>query len=278
MDSRYATPLFDLFRRGEVSHDVRMLAARGILAPRPHEQLALLALLSVDADPAVRQAAVQTLGRIPLEALRAFLARADVSPDLRAFFAVRGVEPATHPAGEDEQPLISEVEIEGDQGETEPDGSASGGEPAGDDAEADLRRMATVQRLSLLTVTQKVKVAMRGNREERAILIRDPNKLVAIGVLSSPKLSAQEVEGFAKLASVSEDVLRVIGTTRAWVKNYGVINSLCRNPKTPIALSLGFVKYLIERDVRALYADRNLPDPLKIAARKIIQAGQGRRG
>ena len=63
--------------------------------------------------------------------------------------------------------------------------------------------MAIVQRLSLMNVTQKVKTAMRGSREERGILIRDPNKLVGVAVLSSPKLTESEVEAFAKMASVS---------------------------------------------------------------------------
>jgi hypothetical protein len=134
-----------------------------------------------------------------------------------------------------------------------------------------------VQRLSLLNVTERVKVAMRGNREERMVLIRDPNKLVGLAVLSSPKLTEQEVEGFAKMASLGEDVLRVIATSRAWTKNYGVIASLVFNAKTPVALSMGFVNRLNERDVRKLTTDRNVPDPLRILARKMLQAGQSRR-
>ena len=142
---------------------------------------------------------------------------------------------------------------------------------------ADERRMATIERLSLLNVTGKEKAAMRGTREEQAILVRDPNKLVAIAVLSSPKVTEQEVETFAKMGSVSEDVLRVIGTTRSWIKNYAVIRGLCFNPKTPIGLSLGFLKRLLERDIKHIAADRNIPDPVKIAARKIMQSGDSRR-
>jgi len=129
----------------------------------------------------------------------------------------------------------------------------------------------------LLNVTGKVKAAMRGTREERAILVRDPNKLVAIAVLSSPKVTEQEVETFARMGSVSEDVLRVIGTTRSWIKNYAIIRGLCFNPKTPIGLSLGFLKRLLERDIKHIASDRNIPDPVKISARKIMQSGESRR-
>jgi len=276
MDALYATPLFDLFRRGEVAPDIRLLAAQGVLAPRAVEQLALLVHLTADADPHICATAEATIRRIPVELLAAFVGRPDVPEDVRAFFVARGIEPAVPTPGDEGAPLVSTGDgVDGDPpGSGGHDEAASGGasEPA-----AEARRMATVQRLAALNVTGRMKAAMRGTREERAILIRDPNKLVSVAVLSSPKLTEQEVEGFARLGSVSEDVLRVIGTSRAWVKNYGVVKGLCLNPKTPIALSLGFVKRLVERDIKQVATDRNIPDPVKIAARKILQAGQTRR-
>jgi hypothetical protein len=271
MDALYSTPLVDCFRRGEVSHDIRMLAAQGILAPRAHEQLLLLVLLSGDSDALVRDAVAHTLTKIPAGMLGRFLGHPEVTDEVRAFFAARDVHPVE---GDADVPVEAPLFIDEDQ---EP--AASADSPSVDSAspEAEQRRLATAQRLAVLTVTQKVKAAMRGAREERAVLIRDPNKLVAIAVLSSPKLTLQEVETFARMASVSEDALRVIATTRAWVKNYSVVQGLVFNPKTPVAMSLPLVKRLLERDVRALSTDRNIPDPLKIAARKIIQSGQLRR-
>ena len=84
-------------------------------------------------------------------------------------------------------------------------------------------------------------------KEMRAVLIRDPNKLVSVSVLSSPKLTESEVENFSKLANVSEEVLRIIGSNRGWTKNYGVIAALTRNPKTPLGISMKFVQRLTER-------------------------------
>ena len=79
-------PLLDFFRRGEAARDVRLLAAQGVLAPRAHEQVAILVLLADDKDPEVRQTALATLDRIPVEALRAFLGRSDVPVGIREFF------------------------------------------------------------------------------------------------------------------------------------------------------------------------------------------------
>jgi hypothetical protein len=94
--------------------------------------------------------------------------------------------------------------------------------------------------------------------------------MVAAAVLSSPKLTDAEVESFAKMANVSEEVLRVIGNNRSWLKNYGVMLALTRNPKTPLALSMQFLHRLNERDTKMLGIDRNVPEALRLAARKLI--------
>ena len=80
-----------------------------------------------------------------------------------------------------------------------------------------------------------MKLAMKGTREQRAQLVRDANRMVAAAVLSSPKLTESEVEAFTKMGNVSEDVLRIIGTNRTWLKNYSVTLGLVKNPKTPPA-------------------------------------------
>jgi hypothetical protein len=270
MDSLYRTPLLDCFRRGDAARDIRMMAAQGILAPRAHEQLGLLMLLVDDADPAIRAAAESTLQRIPRGDLARFLGRADVSADVLAFFLARGVHPEPAAQSGSDEPLLEE-DVEGMDAPGEPAGAAP------DQAAAEERREGTAQALTSMTVSQKIKAAMRGSREQRSILIRDPNRMVSLAVLSSPKVSEQDVEGFAKMASVSEDVLRVIGSTRAWGKSYSIVRALAFNPKSPIAMSMTLVNRLVEKDVRKLAADRNIAEPVKILARKVASAGQSRR-
>lgn len=256
MDIGLRTPLLDFFRRGEVALDVRLLAARGALVPDPLEQLALLALMTDDPDPEVCRTAEATLGRIPPPLVASFLARPEVPDELRAFFAGRGISPAAAPPSETARLL----DAEGDEvlGLAEADG---GSEHA-------------LQQLQGMTVPQKIKAAMKGSREVRALLVRDPNRIVAAAVLSSPKLSDQEVESFARMANVSEDVLRVIGQNRSWTKSYAVVAALVKNPKTPVAVSLTLLPRLNDRDLRALAIDRNVPEPLRLAARrKVVQSG-----
>ena len=250
------TPLLDFFKRGEVARDVRMLAAQGALAPRAHEQLAILVQLLQDPDPEIRHVADATLNRIPVEALQAFLARSDVSIGLREFFGDRGVFPSEIPAIEVDEPLI--------------DTAASEFGVETDDTEAD--RESVVQKIAQMGFTERLKAAVKGTKEMRAILIRDPNKMIAAAVLSSPKVTEQEAATFARMASISDDVLRAIGHNRAWMKSYAVVVGLARNPKTPVAMSLNLLGRLQDRDVQMISVDRNVPEPLRIAARKRVVA------
>ncbi len=249
-----STPILDFFKRGEAARDVRMLAAQGTLAPRAHEQLALLILLLDDQDPEIRSTADQTLNKIPEEALKGFLARSDVSVDTREFFADRGVFPAEIPLIEVDEPLI---DTETDDAELPEAGDREG----------------VAAQLAKMSFPQRLKAAVKGSKEMRAILVRDPNKLISVSVLSSPKLTENEVEAFSRMANVSDDVLRIIGKNRAWTKNYSVIVGLTKNPKTPVAMSMNFLSRLSARDLGLLAVDRNVAEPLRIAAKKRISAG-----
>ncbi len=263
-----AAPLLDFFRRGEVARDVRLLAAQGILAPRAHEQVSLLILLLDDADLEVRTTAARTLDSLPVEALRAYLGRSDVPLGVREFFADRGIFPAEVPAISADVPLL-----EADAGD---EGDAVFAALMDDQQEGEGKDTSLLQKLQKMGFTERMKAAMRGTREMRAILIRDPNKMIAAAVLSSPKVSEAEIESFAKMASISEEILRVIGGNRAWLKNYGIVVALTRNPKSPLGLSLNLLNRLNDRDAAALSMDRNVPEPLRQAARRKVVFGERR--
>jgi hypothetical protein len=253
MDPGFRSPLIDFFRRGEVARDVRLMAAQGALAPRAHEQLALLVLLSDDPDPEIAAATAATLDALPEQPLRAFVARSDVSDEMRRFFTARGIDTTGVAASDTEAPLIDTLAELADAPDT-PD--------AGGDGERKL--------LSSLPVIERMKLAMKGSREQRAQLVRDSNRLVAAAVLSSPKLTESEVEAFTKMGNVSEEVLRTIAMNRSWTKNYGVLAGLCRHPKTPPAISMHMLHRLNERDLKNISIDRNVPEALRQLSRKIL--------
>src|SRR5918996_4542972 len=243
MDPGFRSPLIDCFRRGEVAREVRMLAAQGVLAPRAHEQLALLVFLADDADAEISAQANTTIETLPTDPLRAFLARTDVPDEIRQFFRARGIEPAEMGAAAADEPLLDVL-------------AEAPNEMAEETADPKV--------LSGLPITEKMKLAMKGTREQRSQLIRDSNRLVATAVLASPKLTDAEVESFTKMGNVSEEVLRIIAMNRSWLKNYGVALGLVRNPKTPTVISIRLLQRLVERDVKMLTTDRNVPEVLRL--------------
>jgi len=258
MDSGFRSPLVDLFTRGEAARDVRLLAAQGALAPRVHEQMALLILLTEDVDPEISATANATLDALPSESLAAFLTRPDVPAEMRQFFAARGVSQLDAPSAETPVP---------------PGSADDAADDAPDEDVDEEEAVATGQVLSSLSIMQRMKLAMKGTKAQRAQLIRDSNKLVAAAVLGSPKLTESEVEAFAKMANVTEEVLRTIAMNRSWVKNYGVVAGLTRNPKTPPGISMQMVQRLNERDLKMLAIDRNVPEAVRLAARKFLRKG-----
>jgi hypothetical protein len=136
--------------------------------------------------------------------------------------------------------------------------------------EGDARQVEIHKRISSLTVRDKIKYALFGNREIRAVLVRDANKEVARSVLHSPKLTENEVESIAAMRAVAEDILRDIGNSREWTRSYAVVQSLVRNPKTPPAVSQRLLFRLRTKDLMQLSRDRSIPDAVRYNATRAL--------
>jgi hypothetical protein len=131
-------------------------------------------------------------------------------------------------------------------------------------------RMPIFQRIALMSVKDRVMLAIKGTREARMILVRDPNRIVAGAVLRNPRLTDMEIEHISSIKTVPEDVLRQIGMNRAWTRSYTVIHNLVRNPRTPISISLGFLNRILTRDLRALSTNKNIPDVIRSTSARMF--------
>jgi hypothetical protein len=134
-------------------------------------------------------------------------------------------------------------------------------------------KVSAVQKIYRMNTAEKVIAALKGTREERAMLVRDRNRLVCTAVLGSPKLTDAEVESFAAMKNVSDDVLRGIAGNREWIKKYNVLVNLVKNPRTPVGLSMSMVARLNPKDMRAITTDRNVSEVIRKAALKFVKGG-----
>jgi hypothetical protein len=133
------------------------------------------------------------------------------------------------------------------------------------------------ERILMLNVAQKAILAMRGGREERMILVRDTNKLVALGVLRNPRLVEEDVEGIARMRNVTDEVLRKIGQTRGWTKSYAIITALINNPRTPQGISTNFIPRLQNQDLKRLSNSKDVPELIRRMAKRTLDTRNQRK-
>lgn len=132
-------------------------------------------------------------------------------------------------------------------------------------------RISLIRRIMFMTVKDRVKLAMKGDREARGILIRDSNKIVATGVIRNPRLTDQEVENIASMRQVADEVLRLIGMNRAWARSYPIIHNLARNPRTPMATAVQILPRIRTRDLNAIAQNRNVSEAVRRQAYRLTQ-------
>ncbi len=136
-------------------------------------------------------------------------------------------------------------------------------------------RVALIRRIMLMTVKDRVKLGMKGDREARAILIRDSNKVVASAVIHNPRITENEVEAVAAMRTVSDEVLRLISLNRAWARSYPIIHNLSRNPRTPIATAIGILPRIRTKDLQQLTQNRNVSEAVRRQAFRLLSTRTG---
>src|SRR3984893_14149454 len=120
-----------------------------------------------------------------------------------------------------------------------------------------------------MSVSERVQFAIKGGSEARRTLIRYSNKVVQRAVLQSPRLTDQEVEAFASMASLTDEILRLIANNRVFRKNYTVVRNLMNNSKTPLDGTLHMLPSLNAIDLKRLTMNKNVPETLRTSAMKL---------
>lgn len=132
-----------------------------------------------------------------------------------------------------------------------------------------LAAMSTLQRINLMSISDRVRLALTGSKTERLVLIKDPNKMVQTAVLDSPKMADDEVLINIRNLSLSSEIIGKIANNRDWTKNYTIILGLVQNPKTPVNRAISFIKQLHIRDLKLLAQDRNVSPVIRTLAQNL---------
>lgn len=141
--------------------------------------------------------------------------------------------------------------------------------------EVTAERVSLIRRIMFMSVKDRMKLAMKGDREARGILVRDSNKVVCSAVVNNPRITEQEVESIASMRTVSDEVLRLIAMNRSWARAYPIIHNLARNPKTPIPTAMNILPRIHTKDLQNLSQNRNVSETVRRQAHRLSSARSG---
>ncbi len=133
------------------------------------------------------------------------------------------------------------------------------------------KKESILQRVQRLSVGQRIQLALKGGKDIRNVLIRDPNREVVIKVLENPKITENEVEMIARNPSSPDDALRYIFKKKDWIRKYNIVLSLASNPKTPIGVSMPLITRLRMHDLIILEKNKNIPEAVRNAIKRYIK-------
>jgi hypothetical protein len=142
-------------------------------------------------------------------------------------------------------------------------------------AEVSAERISLIRRIMFMTTRDRMKLAMKGDREARSILIRDANKVVSSAVINNPRITDHEVENISAMRTVADEVLRLIALNRTWARSYPIVHNLARNPRTPIPTAMNILPRIRTKDLQHLAQNRNVSEAVRRQAYRLTSTRSG---
>ncbi|MEE2644511.1 MAG: hypothetical protein VYD19_06220 [Myxococcota bacterium] len=137
------------------------------------------------------------------------------------------------------------------------------------------KRLTPAQRIQKMNVSSKVRLALLGNQSERALLIRDANKVVSRAAIRSPAVSESEALLYARNNALSADVIEYISKNKKWMRSYPIKVSIVMNPKTPAHTALQYLTHLRPADLNSIVRSHSVPSIVRQRAQAILKARKG---
>ncbi|MEZ4846812.1 MAG: hypothetical protein R2877_07755, partial [Bdellovibrionota bacterium] len=136
-------------------------------------------------------------------------------------------------------------------------------------------RQSVYQYVQTCNTGKKIKLALKGNKEARMLLIKDSNKVVSSAVIKNPRITDAEVLTACQNKSINDEILRLITMKAEWVKHYSVQFALANNPKTPFQTALRFTRMLTVNDLKKLSKNKNVPGQIQKIAKELYENKRG---
>jgi hypothetical protein len=304
------------FVRPGVAVDKKLSGIQTAPAMAPSERLTLLFCLLKDTDETVKSAAESAFAELPQEVVLLYIQSADCHPSVLSMLAkIHHSKPAVADAllkngllsiparqflqnQQDSVPVAPAVQ-DLPPTEDEGDSAVDDEDPADDDISADDQlspETDEIQELEpaeideddeeflskykiamVMGIGEKIKMALTGDKEWRAILVKDANKLVSGSVIKNPRISDAEILNILKLGVQNDEIIRLICANKEWTKIYMIRKALINCPKTPLANSLRYLASMTDKDLASYAKSKNVASVISSQAKRMILAKQKKR-
>jgi len=240
-------------------------AAEGMTAP---DRLMLLFCLSKDAEPVIRTAAISCLEELSAEVIREYMSAPNPHPLLlNALTSLCRNYP-----GRDEPSEPTAISDEEDLNEAEPDGSEPGAKPEVEEQikEDDEEFLSKYKAAQLMGISEKIKMALSGDKEWRSLLVKDANKLVSGSVIKNPRITEGEILTLIKAGIQNDEIMRLICANKEWIKSYKIRKALVENTRTPVQNAMRYLGTMGEKDLAYLAKSKNISSVVSTMAKRLL--------
>lgn len=148
-------------------------------------------------------------------------------------------------------------------------------EQAGADESEERKSTMLSHQIGGMSISEKIRLATIGGREAINLLVRDPNKLVHMAAVRSPRVKFPDVKMWSRNKTLPDGVISYIASQRDYTRHYEVMVGLCQNPKTPLSDTMKFLNHLRTNDLKHLASDRTVPMQVSRQAKNLYRKRSG---
>jgi hypothetical protein len=262
------SPAVAAFVRPGSSPELRLSGCSAALEMTAADRLMLLFCLSKDSEPTVRTAALSVLAELPADVIRDYQICNDAHPlVLEALPRLCKFYPSSTPVS------ATDIFEEADEPDTAVCDVADLEEKNGEEEsppEEDKEFLSKYKMSQIMGISEKIKMALSGDKEWRSLLVKDANKLVSAGVIKNPRITDGEILSLVKSGIQNDEIMRLICANKEWIKNYSIRKALIENNRTPIQNAMKYLDTMTEKDLASFAKSKNISSVISTLARRLV--------
>ena len=260
------TPAVATYVRPGTSVETRLAGCTAASGLSPFERVTLLFCLTKDSDPAVRSTAASGMLSLPEDVVSEYRSLQEAHPLVLETLAK--IIPPAQTVPVSDQPDLSDLFDQPDQSDEVGDvEDVQDDEPVD---EQDEEYQSKYKIALMLGTAEKIKMALSGDKEWRAILIKDSNKLVSSSVVKNPRYTDGEVLSLIKVGIQNDEIMRLVCANKEWIKNYKIRKALVESSRTPVQNAMRYLSTMNEKDMAYLAKSKNIPSVISTMAKRLL--------